>query len=322
MQAVDDRLELAQRHRLVRPAGRGNAAGEHAQDDLLGCPAQPRAVDAEDAAAVRLHRSIRLGAVSVGRAVERRAGPLQSPRTRGQHVGGQAEGVERVAGGAQARALERGGLVARILDPGNAAGLQRCAQARLRGVEQRARQPQGAQTRGRRNGGKAVEAAAAGKPHQQRLGLVVEGVGGEECGQPPRACEVAHQPVAGLAGSGLQAGLRLGPRPHEGGVAEAELGGVAGDRLGLGGGLRAQAVVDGEDYVRRRGGAALPQPVRKQHHQSGAVAAPRHGQRHAFTSVRIQEGRKQPVELIGADRVTGGGHDHSAWAGAINAANQ
>ena len=124
-EVAQDRLQPGERYGLAGAAGRGDGAGQHAGDDLLGQRAEPIAIDADEAA--RMHLDDAGGGVEhIGHpAVERDASLLQAARTQAKHARREAEAFERGPGGAQAHALEGRRGVARVLDPADAALAQR-----------------------------------------------------------------------------------------------------------------------------------------------------------------------------------------------------
>ena len=228
-------------------------AGKHAQADLLGRPA--RAVggrcgrrrtrctstmrDRLGAESSAMHSSAPRARCS-RRALRASISPVR-PRA--------LEGRTRRA---QPRALEGRRRVARILDPGDAASLQRCAQTRLGRVEQRAGDPTAA-VQPTHTAGRSAPWRRPSRPlpRASRISSVSAWsswvCAGEEHGDAVGARVVGHQPIARRAGGGLQAGVRLVAFPHEGGVAETERGCVTGDGRRLDGRLRTQAVIDSED---------------------------------------------------------------------------
>jgi hypothetical protein len=127
--------------------------------------------------------------------------------------------------------------------------------------------------------GETIKTAAAREPHQQRFGLVVARVRGEQRGDIVRSHVITHQLVACLARGSLEACARFGSAPNQYGVTEAERGGLIRDSPRLGGRFRTQTVVDGQHSVGAGVGTPLPQPVREQHREGRTVAAAGHGQR-------------------------------------------
>ena len=76
--------------------------------------------------------------------------------------------------------------------------------------------------RTRRHRRQAIETAAARQPHQQRLGLIVAVWPVRSSGDAIGAHVLGDQAVARGPRGGLDAGLRLGPVPHERRVPEAQ----------------------------------------------------------------------------------------------------
>ena len=97
------------------------------------------------------------------------------------------------------------------------------------------------------HGGKAEDAGAALEAHQEGLGLVVEAVGGKEVRRAGLACCGDEEPVAGVAGGGLDVPLRLRSSPGEDARLDAPRSRNGDDARGDSVGPGAQAVINGED---------------------------------------------------------------------------
>ena len=141
-QPVDERLELRQPQRLRLSAGSGDETAEQTQAQLLrrGRPDVRRSKLAEGAG--RADRGARLCCRGVTPASSAALRPLQPPRAERDLVVGEAEPGERAPRALRRRTRsKRSALVARVLDPRDAARLsQRCAQPRAGDTEQRTQQ--------------------------------------------------------------------------------------------------------------------------------------------------------------------------------------
>src|SRR5581483_80362 len=95
--------------------------------------------------------------------------------------------------------------------------------------------------------GKTIGTGTAGDPHQERLGLVVAMVGGDEvrCAFPP--CGREKERVTGLARGRLDTGSRGRSFPDKDTAIQSACLRDPGDHRGLIPRARAQAVIDAED---------------------------------------------------------------------------
>ena len=241
----------------------------------------------------------------------------QPPGAERQHGVGEAQLVALLPPGAEPGTLLCRRLIARVLDPGLVPGSQRGDEAGLRHIEQRPRDTErngrcsvvdgSVHGRQRRHAREAIDTAAARQPHEHRLGLVVLGMRGEQQADAVRAHVPAHEPVAGAARRGLDAGRRLRHPPRQGwrdgSRAPRRRWRPRAPRARLG----PQAMVDGEHPVPRRVRATLREPIGEQHHHRRAVGAARHCER-AGPFERECEETEQPVDLVGPDRLGGAGH--------------
>ena len=89
-------------------------------------------------------------------------------------------------------------------------------------------------------------ATAARQPHQQRFGLIIGVVRGEQHADAGGGTGVAEQGITGGAGFGLQIGGGFGTGPVQHPVRDAARGAQGRDERRFGSSFGAQAMVDGQ----------------------------------------------------------------------------
>ena len=280
-----DRLEPQPPRRVA--ADPGDLGGEETLDDLdrlgeqrarvarLGRagPAEPRR---------RRLRLDRDGLVDLARA----AG---EPRDFGaaEALGGEQRGEPAQAGAREARIRVRG-----ILGEADAFGRADLDQRALGQGEQRPREGECPERDRGRHAGEAADPRTAQQPEQHGLRLIVGVMGGDDDigADPSRAG--AEQGVARRARKLLDSALGLGPGPFEAVMGQAEAPGERGDRLRLGGGARAQPMVDRGDGDRRP--AARGRPARRQDQQCGRIGSAGHREQQALRRSQRRQQRRDP----------------------------
>ncbi len=135
--------------------------------------------------------------------------------------------------------------------------------------------------------------AACGEAHQDRFGLIVTGMGGEDEIDARSSGMFREEAVAGCAGGVLKAGLRLVAAPAQHLMGQAQRVGRAPDGLGLGGGVRPQSVVDRGN----KQGNLRPQACGGVH-QRRRIGAARDGQEHLCRPARLQPGAERVENRI------------------------
>ena len=149
----------------------------------------------------------------------------------------------------------------------------------------------------RRHRREAINAAATRQPHQQRLGLIVACVSGENGSDSVGGHLLGNQSIARATRRCQDARLWLGAGPDENFVLQSEALRLFGNRAGLGGGRGPKAVIHGQDNVRGRIGIPAPQPVAEENHEGSAVGAAGDRQ-HAWLFSRPLKWSEQGIGLV------------------------
>ena len=111
-------------------------------------------------------------------------------------------------------------------------------------AEQRPHDPDAAVEQCRRRHAGEPRPLAARRAHGKRLGLIVARVAGKDDVGAEAGGRVGQEPVARLAGRSAQPGPGFRPAPHRGFMRDAVRRAQARHLPRLGGGFRAQAVID------------------------------------------------------------------------------
>ncbi len=106
--------------------------------------------------------------------------------------------------------------------------------------------------------GQPPEPGPGRHPHEERLGLIVERMAGDEVRGADLQHEVAEQAIARGTCAGLRHGSGPTIRPDQEVVRQAEPLGRNGDRLGLRPGAQPHSVIDGRDLDPGSVADALP----------------------------------------------------------------
>ena len=106
--------------------------------------------------------------------------------------------------------------------------------------------------------GKPRQPGAPRKAHHHRLGLIVQGMSGDQMRSALLAGVLDQKAVARLTGGLLHTGLGFLPRPGEGSRGKAQSGRFAGHENRLPGGLGPQAMIDGGNVNGRTATKASP----------------------------------------------------------------
>ena len=163
-------FELGEANRIFGPTNRGDQARQRPQSDLLRCRGQRHRVNGGIA---RLAHLAMQGEKVLGYRIERRPRPPETPGRKRHGLRGQAELGQHVGALPQTRAFKAHILIARVEDEREPLVFKGRHKPRLRHVEQ---WPEQCKPRPRAsfwNGGKTIQPAAALKPHQEGLGLVI-----------------------------------------------------------------------------------------------------------------------------------------------------
>ena len=211
-------------------------------------------VEAGEGAGVEINA--RILRQSAGAGVESLPGTLEAACAESDLVVGETEASEKRPALAQAYALEAFGIVAGILDPRLLHADECGAQPRARDGEQRAEQHHALLEDALiGHGGQPIEAATAGKAHEQRLCLVVLGVrrdDGHRLRRGEAARKLGEQAIAGRPRGVLNAGRRLAARPRQDRMLKPQSARFACHPLRFRARGLAQCVVDGGDNELRR----------------------------------------------------------------------
>ena len=202
--------------------------------------------------------------------------------------------------------LETVGLVAGIFDPAPASCAQRRAQASPREPKQRPHERNALpacriEGAARRHAGQAVQPATTTQTHQQRLGLIVFGVGGDDRARSSyrqRNSKLLEQPIASRASGVLHTCQRLGAIPGKQRRVQAGRARLGDNPLRLIARAIAQTVVDGCDADVRSIGI-LPGPSMSQVHQSHAVGTAGNSK---DQSLKVRERCEKRLKLVVLNR--------------------
>ena len=199
---------------------------------------------------------------------------------------------------AQPRPRETHVAIGGIVGEGDLRPAQRRDELRFRNVQQRPRQPHAFALGLARHRRETGDAAAAQHPHQQRLGLVVAGMRGQDVRGAARPRGLRQQPIARRAGRGRQSRVRFGAGPAQRAVRQIERSCETLDVARLARGFGAQAVVDG-DGDQSRPARQRAAPARRKPHQGERIGTAGDRQHDRRRGLPVRE---QILRLLHRDR--------------------
>ena len=208
----------ARPRRSTRQAISKGSSAKTAARSRKTCPAVPRSAAGEGLLRLRVKRLLR---------------PLGPPGEGGEALRRQAFLFQNRHDFAPPHPREAVVVVRGILDECPVLRHAERGQRGLRHPEKRADMEETGTPDDGTHAGNPRKARPAGHPHQNRLGLVVAGVGGHEMRCAKLAGVRAQERVAGAARCLLQARLRLSACPREGFVRKIQAIGCRGDESGL-----------------------------------------------------------------------------------------
>ena len=196
------------------------------------------------------------------------------PRCQPRQIAGIASlGGQRRHDRADARPGEIQVAIGRIVGEADPGLLEGGHELRFRNMQKRARQKHAIAFGLPRHRRQTGDAAAAQHAHQQRLGLIVTGVRGEDMGRATGPRGLRQQMVSRRPRRSGQSGFRLGAGPSHRAMRQFEAARQKLDGTRLGRGFRTQAMIDGDGEELRPARQSAAPADRKPHQGKGVRTA-------------------------------------------------